>query len=65
MFIFNAFTLFIFVSSIIFNLKYLIELVLILKKENPEKMEISQENKIYLLFTTSYIITFIIMALTH
>lgn len=65
MFIFNAITLFIFITSIIFDLKYLLELLINMKKEDPEQLEISQENKIYLLFTSSYIITYIITLFIH
>lgn len=65
MLIFNAITLFIFICSIIFILKNIVDVIMNIKSEEPEQMMFTSENKIYLLFTVSYVITYIIMLIVN
>ena len=58
--IINTITLFIFITSILHILSYLFRLIINLKLDTPEPIEINTFNKIILLLSSSYIITYII-----
>jgi len=53
-------TLFLFIVSLIYNLNEGLKLFMNIKQENPEQIEYSIVNKIALLLSISYIITYII-----
>jgi hypothetical protein len=50
--------IFLFVLSIIFTLRFLLEFVVKLFEENPSVLVISKYNQVFLYFTISYIITY-------
>jgi hypothetical protein len=52
--------LFLFVLSIIYNLKFIIELAIRLFQDNPEPMVLSKLEQFYQFVALSYIITFIL-----
>lgn len=52
--------LFVFVLSIIFCLQFLLKFILILRQDNPEPMNTSTLEKIFLYLASSYIVTAII-----
>jgi hypothetical protein len=52
--------LFVFVLSIIYCIKFIIEFVIILRQDDPEPLKISMVEKIFLYLASSYIITGII-----
>lgn len=57
--------LFIFVTSIIYCLKYVVDLFIIMKSDDPEPLTISPINKILLLLSSSYIITYILSLILY
>ena len=52
--------LFLFVLSVIYNLKFIIELTVRLFQDNPEPMRLSKLEQFYQFVALSYIITFIL-----
>jgi hypothetical protein len=52
--------LFLFVLSVIYNLKFIIELTVRLFQDNPEPMRLSKLEQFYQFIGLSYIITFIL-----
>ena len=52
--------LFLFVLSIIYNLKFVVELVIRLFQDNPEPIVLSKLEQFYQFVALSYIITFIL-----
>lgn len=52
---------YLFVLSLIYSLRFVFELIMKLRDENPEKMEISKTDKIILYFTSAYIITYFLI----
>ena len=52
--------LFLFVLSVIYNLKFIIELTVRLFQDNPEPMRLSKLEQFYQFIALSYIITFIL-----
>jgi hypothetical protein len=52
--------LFLFVLSVIYNLKFIIELTVRLFQDNPEPMTLSKLEQFYQFIALSYIITFIL-----
>jgi hypothetical protein len=56
--------LFVLVLSIIFCLQFLVKFVLLLTQDNPEPMNTSTLEKIFLYLTSSYIVTAIITFIT-
>jgi len=54
--------LFLFVLSVIYTLRFIIEFALkLILQNNPDPMKISNVNQIFLYFSISYIITFILI----
>lgn len=56
----NIITLYVFIVCVIFILRYVIEFILNIKQENPDTIQIPPLNKLFLLGSSSYIITYII-----
>jgi hypothetical protein len=52
--------LFLFVLSIVYNLKFVVELVIRLFQDNPEPIVLSKLEQFYQFVALSYIITFIL-----
>jgi hypothetical protein len=52
---------FFFVLSIIYSLKFVFEFLMRFREENPEPIEIHKVDKVFLYFTTAYIITYILI----
>jgi hypothetical protein len=52
--------LFLLVLSLVFTLKFVFEFILTLKEDDPEPMNISKTNQVFLYFAVSYILTSII-----
>ncbi len=52
--------LYLFILSIIFTLRFIIEFFVRFKEENPKPMVIDTPNRIFLYLAISYIITFLI-----
>lgn len=50
--------LFLFILSVIFSLRFVIEFFVRFKDENPKPMEISKTNQVFLYLAISYIITY-------
>lgn len=61
----KSITLYLFVVSIIYCLKFIFDLVINLNSEEPEQMKLSTTNKIFILLSTSYIITYILSAIIY
>lgn len=57
----NEIKLFLFVLSIIYGLRFIIEFVIKLFQENPEPINIKETEKVFLYISTSYIITYILI----
>lgn len=53
-------TLFIFILSLVFSLKFLIEFIFTVLQDTPTPMEIKPKEKIFLYFTIAYVLTYII-----
>jgi hypothetical protein len=53
-------SIFFFVFSIIFLLRYAIEFFLMLRDDNPKPMAINKATEIFIYVSVSYIITFLI-----
>ena len=53
-------SIFFFVLSIIFLLRYVSEFLLALRDENPKQITINKVTEIFIYFAVSYIITFLI-----
>lgn len=53
--------LFLFVLSLVFELRFIIEFVLKLTQENPEPLVIKETEKIFLYISSAYIITFFLI----
>lgn len=53
-------TLYLFIISLLFCLKYAVELVINLRQDEPEQIKLDFTRKFYLLLSTSYVITYII-----
>ena len=56
----NLLSLFVFINCVIFNLKYVFQFFINMKSENPEAIDVSPINKLFMLLSTSYILTFLI-----
>jgi hypothetical protein len=61
----KSITLYLFVVSIIYCLKFIFDLVINLNSEEPEQMKLSTTNKIFILLSTSYIITYILSSIIY
>jgi hypothetical protein len=55
--------LFLFILSLIFTLRFLIEFILVLRNDNPSPMNVGKYNQVFLYLSTTYIITFLIINL--
>ena len=53
--------LFLFVMSIIYTLRFVVEFVVRLTQENPEPMTMSKSDQIFQIISLSYIITYILI----
>ncbi len=53
--------LFLFVLSITYNSRFIFEFLFKLTQENPEPLVVKETEKIFLYFTISYIITYILI----
>jgi hypothetical protein len=53
--------LFLFVLSVVFELRFISTFIYQLTRETPEELKISEVEKILLYFTTAYIITYILI----
>jgi len=53
--------LFLFILSIVFSLRFVVEFVLKLFQEEPVPMKVSKVDEVVLYFTISYIITYLIL----
>lgn len=53
-------SIFFFVFSIIFLLRYAIEFIIMLRDDNPKPMTINKVTEIFIYVSVSYIITFLI-----
>ena len=53
--------LFLFVTSIIYTLRFVVEFVVRLTQENPEPMTMSKSDQIFQIISLSYIITYILI----
>jgi hypothetical protein len=53
--------LFLFVLSLIYTLRFVFEFVLKLTQQNPEPLVIKEIEKIFLYFTSAYIITYFLI----
>jgi hypothetical protein len=53
--------LFLFVMSIIYTLRFVVEFVVRLTQENPEPMTMSKADQIFQIISLSYIITYILI----
>lgn len=53
-------SIFFFVFSIIFLLRYLVEFFIMLRDENPKPMAINKVTEIFIYVAVSYVITFLI-----
>ena len=53
--------LFLFVLSILYTLRFLVEFVIRITQENPEPMEYTKIEKTFSLFAVSYIITYFLI----
>jgi len=60
MMILQQIKLFLFVLSIIYTLRFIVELIIRLFQDNPEPMTLSKLEQFYQFVTLSYIITFIL-----
>jgi hypothetical protein len=56
----NEIKLFLFVLSITYNLRFIVEFVIKLTQENPEPMKITSTEKVFVYFALSYIITYLL-----
>ena len=52
--------LFVFITSLIYNLYYLVKIIVNLKLDTPDPIEFNPITKITLLLSTAYMITYII-----
>jgi hypothetical protein len=57
----NEIKLFLFVLSIVYELKFIIQFLYQLTRENPEELKLKEWEKTILYFTNSYIITYILI----
>jgi hypothetical protein len=57
----NEIKLFLFVLSIIYTLRFIVEFGIKFTQENPDPLEVSSGEKIFLYFSLSYIITYILI----
>lgn len=57
----NEIKLFLFVLSIVFELRFIATFIYQLTRETPEELKISEIEKTILYFTTAYIITYILI----
>jgi hypothetical protein len=53
--------LFLFVLSILYTLRFVVEFVIRLTQENPEPMTVSKLDQLFQLISLSYIITYILI----
>jgi len=53
--------LFLFVTSIIYTLRFVVEFVVRLTQENPEPMTMSKLDQVFQIISLSYIITYILI----
>jgi hypothetical protein len=53
--------LFLFVMSIIYTLRFVVEFVVRLTQENPEPMTMSKLDQVFQIISLSYIITYILI----
>ena len=56
--------LFLFILSIVFSLRYVVEFFTKYREENPKPMTIDKTSKIFLYFAVSYFLTYLI-SLSH
>jgi len=52
--------LFFFIVGIVFCLKHLIQVIMVIKQDNPTPMKLSTVNQILLYIAVSYVLTYII-----
>jgi hypothetical protein len=57
----NEIKLFLFILSIVFELKFITEMVVKFFQEDPEPLVIKEIEKLFLYLTTAYIITYILI----
>lgn len=57
----NELKLFLFVLSVIFELKFIVTFIYQLTRETPEELKVSEIEKTILYFATAYIITYILI----
>lgn len=55
--------LFIFILSVIFSIRFVVEFVTKLREDNPTPMMVDKQNQTFLYLATSYIITYLIINL--
>ena len=57
----NEIKLFLFVLSIIYTLRFVVEFAIKLPQENPEAMDVSSIEKVFIYFALSYFITYFLI----
>jgi hypothetical protein len=57
----EQFKLFLFVLSIVFTLRFVVEFIIKLFQEEPQPMEVSSVKEVFIYLALSYIITYIII----
>jgi len=57
----NEIKLFLFVLSIIYILRFVVEFAIKLPQENPEPMQVSSIEKVFIYFALSYFITYFLI----
>jgi len=57
----NEIKIFLFVLSIVYTLRFIAEFGIKLAQQNPDPLEVSPGEKIFLYFSLSYIITYILI----
>lgn len=56
--------LFVFILSVVFCLQFLVKFIILLTQDNPQPMNISITEKIFLYLSLSYVVTAIITFIT-
>lgn len=57
----NEIKLFIFVLSVVFVLRFILQFAYELTRENPEQLKLKETEKVFLYVAVSYIITYILI----
>lgn len=57
----NEIKLFLFVLSIIYTLRFIVEFGIKFTQENPEPMKVTATEKVFVYFSLSYIITYFLI----